>query len=101
MDICPLIGYTSGMTSQSEMTLKIIGHIKTLFIDMIDPGDWAPGEFEEANELAETFTNWMFDSLSLSVASIEENGSFTLSGTMENAKNFMNEKLTNPLDIDL
>ena len=89
------------MKSEAEVRLALINHIKQLFLDMIDPGDWSSDEISEADAQAEDFADWLLDSLTVEVKEIGDNNSFTLHCVMKDAKNFVDSKIAEPLVRDI
>jgi|APGre2960657423_1045063.scaffolds.fasta_scaffold66079_2 hypothetical protein len=88
------------MKTEHEVRLALIGHIKQLFLDMNDPGDWTASEIEEADVQAEDFADWVLDSLNAKVEEIGDNNTFTLRCQMVDAKNFIDSKTAEPLVSD-
>ena len=89
------------MKTEHEVRLALIGHIKELFLDMNDPGDWTPSEVEEADVQAEDFADWILESLNIKVEEIGDDNSFTLRCQMTDARNFINSKIAEPLVKDI
>jgi hypothetical protein len=89
------------MKSEFEVRLALINHIKQLFLDMTDPGDWTPSEVEEADSQAEDFADWVLDSLTVKVEEIGDDNTFVLRCQMVDAKNFVNSKMEEPLVRDI
>jgi len=88
------------MKSEFEVRLALIKHIKQLFLDMIDPGDWSSDEISEADAQAEDFADWLLESLTAEIDEIGDNNAFVLRCQMVDAKEFVNSKVAEPLVRD-
>lgn len=88
------------MKSEFEVRLALIKHIKQLFLDMNDPGDWTDAECAEADTQAEDFADWLLDSLTIKIDEIGDDNTFILRCQMIDAKNFINSKMAEPLVRD-
>jgi hypothetical protein len=89
------------MKSEFEVRLNLIKHIKQLFLDMNDPGDWTSDEIAEADAQAEDFADWVLDSLNVKIEEIGEDNTFVLRCQMVDARNFVNSKMEEPLVRDI
>jgi hypothetical protein len=88
------------MKSEPEVRLDLINHIKQLFLDMVDPGDWSSDEIAEADAQAEDFADWLLESLTAEITAIGDNNSFTINCVIKNAKDFIDSKVAEPLVRD-
>ena len=101
LDVWLVVWYYGEMKSQHEVRLDIINHIKQLFLDMNDPGDWTKAEIEEADVQAEDFADWVLESLGAEITEIGEDNTFSLRCKMVDAKNFVDSKTAEPLVRDV